>query len=251
DKEVVKLIDLGIARLEDKDGAIQSLTQSGSHIGSPYYISPELCHGGETDNRSDIYSFGCVMYEVLSGAPPFRSESTLKTLEMHLKEEPASLGLKGVPEALDRMVLKCLAKKKEERFSDCIQILEELDRISGKDESKRKSGKRKVRRKTTFIITAQSILIVILPLFTYLFLKTQDENKDKSANTDKHSNRNKTLAKFEERFAATAEGSMLSRLTGPLILPSKMMPHPKRSAPSPRCNATCCSPSKTGSESIA
>ncbi|HMP50959.1 MAG TPA: serine/threonine-protein kinase, partial [Candidatus Melainabacteria bacterium] len=145
DKEVVKLIDLGIARLEDKDGAIQSLTQSGSHIGSPYYISPELCHGGETDNRSDIYSFGCVMYEVLSGAPPFRSESTLKTLEMHLKEEPASLGLKGVPEALDRMVLKCLAKKKEERFSDCIQILEELDRISGKDESKRKSGKRKVR----------------------------------------------------------------------------------------------------------
>lgn len=216
DKEVVKLIDLGIARLEDKDGAIQSLTQSGSHIGSPYYISPELCHGGETDNRSDIYSFGCVMYEVLSGAPPFRSESTLKTLEMHLKEEPASLGLKGVPEELDRMILKCLAKKKEDRFSDCIQILEELDRISGKDESKRKSGKRKVRRKTTFIITAQSILIVILPLFTYLFLKAQDDNKDKRTNTDKHSNRNKALSKFEERFAATTEGSMLSRLTIPI-----------------------------------
>ncbi|MEZ4544667.1 MAG: serine/threonine-protein kinase [Cyanobacteriota/Melainabacteria group bacterium] len=216
DKEVVKLIDLGIARLEDKDGAIQSLTQSGSHIGSPYYISPELCHGGETDNRSDIYSFGCVMYEVLSGAPPFRSESTLKTLEMHLKEEPASLASKGIPDALDRMILKCLAKEKEDRYSDCKQILEELDRISGKGESTKSGSRRKVRRKTTFIIAAQSVLIVILPVFTYLILKNQDDNNDKHNSKSNSKSRNKSLDKFEERFAATAEGSMLSRLTIPI-----------------------------------
>lgn len=216
DKEVVKLIDLGIARLEDKDGAIQSLTQSGSHIGSPYYISPELCHGGETDNRSDIYSFGCVMYEVLSGAPPFRSESTLKTLEMHLKEEPASLASKGLPDALDKMILKCLAKEKEDRYSDCKQILEELDRISGKGESAKSGSRRKARRKTTFIIAAQSVLIVILPVFTYLILKNQDDNNDKRNSKSSSKSRNIGLDKFEERFAATTEGSMLSRLTIPI-----------------------------------
>lgn len=126
-KEVVKLIDLGIARQEDKDGAIQSLTQSGQHIGSPYYISPELCHGGKIDNRSDIYSFGCVMYEVLSGNPPFRSESIMKTLEMHLNSEPASLSATGVPEALDKLVKKCLSKSPEDRYENCKEILTALD----------------------------------------------------------------------------------------------------------------------------
>jgi serine/threonine protein kinase len=85
----VKLIDFGIARLTDAAGASMStLTSTGTIIGSLPYTSPEQCTGRPPDARSDIYSMGCLMYEVLTGAPPFTSDNANTLLMQHVQEKP-------------------------------------------------------------------------------------------------------------------------------------------------------------------
>lgn len=115
ERDVVKILDFGIAKMignDDKDS--QRLTREGEVFGSPLYMSPEQCTGGVVDARSDIYSLGCVMYEVLTGGPPHIGANTLETLNKHVSE-PA-LSLRGIapdlviPELIDAVVMKALAK---------------------------------------------------------------------------------------------------------------------------------------------
>lgn len=119
----VKILDFGIAKLTQSDSDhIQALTQTGEIFGSPIYMSPEQCSGGRIDHRSDIYSLGCVLFEALTGTPPFVGESALSTMMMHqdgstptLKE--ASLGTHYDP-ALEQVVGTMLAKNPDERYQD-------------------------------------------------------------------------------------------------------------------------------------
>jgi serine/threonine-protein kinase len=86
----VKLADFGIAKMitgsESRD-----LTQTGDFLGSPYYASPEQAQGDEVDARSDIYSLGCVMFEALTGQPPFVGPSAVKVILQHINDLPPSL----------------------------------------------------------------------------------------------------------------------------------------------------------------
>ncbi|MBC7997867.1 MAG: serine/threonine protein kinase, partial [Leptolyngbya sp.] len=92
DPFVPKIVDFGIAKLTDaEDGTAVNLTQTGEIFGTPLYMSPEQCYGKKLDHRSDIYSLGCVLYEALTGAPPFTGESVLAVMLRHQSEEPASL----------------------------------------------------------------------------------------------------------------------------------------------------------------
>jgi serine/threonine protein kinase len=131
---VPKVVDFGIAKLElDNDTEGSPLTKTGEVFGTPLYMSPEQCSGTRVDNRSDIYSLGCVLFETLTGCPPFTADTALETMMLHkisdapeLKE--ASLGL-SFPPALDSVIRKLLAKERENRYQNCREAASDLNAV--------------------------------------------------------------------------------------------------------------------------
>lgn len=119
----VKILDFGIAKFTQSDsGESQALTKTGEIFGSPLYMSPEQCSGGKVDHRADVYSLGCVIFETLTGTPPFIGETALSTMMKHqsapvpsLKE--ASLG-GDFPKDLERIVQAMLAKNPNDRYQN-------------------------------------------------------------------------------------------------------------------------------------
>lgn len=114
------LVDFGIAKVLTPGGeGIQQLTQTGEVFGSPLYMSPEQCSGAQVDQRTDIYSFGCVMYEALSGAVPHSGESVFETINKHVNDLPAPLSAPQISEEarkqLEVLLFRSLAKAPEDR----------------------------------------------------------------------------------------------------------------------------------------
>lgn len=123
----VKIVDFGLAQT-DFTPPDQRLTQLGQVFGSPLYMSPEQCQGQTVDTRSDIYSFGCVMYEVLKGAPPFYGKSPLETMNMHVHLKPPTLSQASTH--LAHLIGRCLSKDPAERFSTLQEISSQLRSIA-------------------------------------------------------------------------------------------------------------------------
>ncbi len=127
----VKVVDFGIAKLvESEKGENQTLTKTGEIFGSPVYMSPEQCKGDAIDRRSDIYSLGCVMFECLTGSPPFFGDSAMSTMLKRLSEAPVSLkeGSLGreFPPALERIVRKMLEVDPNDRYQDMKSVAVDL-----------------------------------------------------------------------------------------------------------------------------
>ncbi|MBY0552413.1 MAG: protein kinase [Candidatus Obscuribacterales bacterium] len=123
DASVVKVTDFGLAKSLEPDHS--SLTATGETIGTPAYMSPEQCTGGTLDVRSDIYSFGCVMYETLTGKKVADGASALEILHKQLNQTPRSFaeqGCKTVPDDLEKIVRRCLAKDPELRFQTMSEL---------------------------------------------------------------------------------------------------------------------------------
>ncbi len=131
----VKIVDFGIAKFaQHDDGEIQALTRTGEVFGSPLYMSPEQCAGERVDHRADTYSLGCVLFEALSGTPPFVGDSVISTMMQHttarapsLKE--ASLGVE-FPAELEIIVAKMLAKSPENRYQNLGAVAHALGALS-------------------------------------------------------------------------------------------------------------------------
>lgn len=127
----VKLLDFGIAKCNAcHDEKPAQLTQPGFVFGSPLYMSPEQCKGQEVDQRSDIYSLGCMYYEMLKGEPPFKGESAVHTFAMHLYEKPVDLpiglGDSFVSQELNDIILRCLEKDRDDRWRSVSQLKQAL-----------------------------------------------------------------------------------------------------------------------------
>jgi len=129
--ELVKMLDFGIAKvLAPLDEMPANLTQTGELFGSPVYMSPEQCTGARVDQRSDIYSLGCVMYEVLSGQKPFIGENPVQTILKHLREEAAPLPKHlDIPDGLSTIVMNALAKDPAERYQNMQELIDDLQRL--------------------------------------------------------------------------------------------------------------------------
>jgi len=148
----VKLIDFGIATAlyqedeEDEDfPASQVLTPAGEVIGSPQHMSPEACAGDNVDERSEIYSLGCILYEMLVGKPPILGKNALDTLRMQASVEPRPIN-KVLPkgegiEQLSQIVSKCLEKEPEQRFQTIDEFKEELGSVFEKAKKKKQQAR--------------------------------------------------------------------------------------------------------------
>jgi serine/threonine protein kinase len=138
--DYVKIVDFGIAKILPSAGeTMKQLTQTGELIGSPYYMSPEQCRGEELDARSDIYSLGCVMYEVLSGKTPFDGSNPVKIILQHLNGLPKPFdSFLSVGADLEEVIMTCLRKSPSDRYQSVHEIMIDLDRI--------RSGQKPMRR---------------------------------------------------------------------------------------------------------
>jgi serine/threonine protein kinase len=119
------LMDFGIARFMTEN---TMLTASGDVLGTADYISPEQIHGiSDLDHRADIYSFGVMIYQILTGKKPFERNNTRAMIRSHLEEPPPDpRNLVPIPEAAAKAIMKAMAKKPEERFASVGEFVAEL-----------------------------------------------------------------------------------------------------------------------------
>jgi serine/threonine protein kinase len=129
-KEEIKLMDFGIARLRDA-GTATHLTQTGMIIGTPAYIAPEQIEGAEVSEQTDIYAFGIVLYEMLSGTVPFKAPTPSAVLIKHLQELPQPLRSlrREVPNSVEQIIMQALAKKPEKRQRNMVEIFLGLKQV--------------------------------------------------------------------------------------------------------------------------
>ncbi len=154
-----KILDFGLAKLAPDYGLvtlaqaanvpngtaaktnIQTTTQTttpGSPMGTVAYMSPEQARGELVDHRTDLFSFGVVLYEMLGGKQPFRGDSITAIIEAIEKEDPPPLP-RAVPAALDRIVRRCLEKDRDQRFQSAAELLRDLRQLTGPPRRTRKS----------------------------------------------------------------------------------------------------------------
>jgi len=134
-RECVKLLDFGIAKLGD-DAPVQGrkLTQAGMLLGTPGYMSPEQAAGQKADLRSDLYSCGVILYEMLAGRRPFEADSSVEILAMHISATPKPLreitADASIPAAVENLIMRALAKRPADRFQSARDLREALDRAA-------------------------------------------------------------------------------------------------------------------------
>ena len=170
----VKVADFGIARALGA-GVEQGLTQTGAVMGTATYFSPEQAQGVSTDQRSDIYSLGIVMYEMLSGVPPFTGENAVAIAykQVHEHAMPLDQRLASVPSEVAAVVAKCMEKSPDDRYSSAEEVRDELRRFVEGMPVLAVSAKKEVERTTqvlpqtdvnaTTVISAQDAATELLP----------------------------------------------------------------------------------------
>jgi Tol biopolymer transport system component len=132
----IKILDFGIAKLTRpsdeaaSETGLATETEIGSVVGTASYMSPEQVRGEAVDPRSDIFSFGAVFYEMLSGRPAFTRASAPETMTAVLKEDPPALTAKDISPALARIVARCLEKSREMRFQSARDLAFGLEMLS-------------------------------------------------------------------------------------------------------------------------
>jgi eukaryotic-like serine/threonine-protein kinase len=197
----VKLVDFGLARVQ----ASTTITQSGAVMGSPGYIAPEVIDGKLADKRTDVFSFGVVFYEMLTGSRPFGPadafESFVRVIYRIMQEDPQppSAIKVEIPPGIDAVVLQTLAKDPEMRFQDASELREALDRASGgipREGTPADSGRASPRSKAAFDDVQETGLPDTAPLTRFDVAETADG--DQATKTE--------ILAFEEDLIAEKTG---------------------------------------------
>jgi len=127
DEGRVKVTDFGIARA----GSASTMTEAGSILGTVQYLSPEQAQGGQVEASSDLYSLGVVLYEMATGVLPFTGDNPVTIAMKHVSEAPVPprVLVPAVPENLERVIMRALAKRPEQRYITAQAFLEDLERV--------------------------------------------------------------------------------------------------------------------------
>lgn len=130
-KGEVKVADFGLARLVRRADADVNLTQVGTTMGTPLYMSPEQISGSELDHRSDIYSFGVTCYHLFAGRPPFMADNSMGLALKHMNQKPRPLSdyRADLPIALCQVIHKMMAKEVDSRYTDAKTLLKDIRQI--------------------------------------------------------------------------------------------------------------------------
>jgi Tol biopolymer transport system component len=172
---LVKVLDFGLAKLTEpsapgEDEATRTLkpaTEEGAIVGTVSYMSPEQAEGRKIDARSDIFSFGALLYEMVTGRRAFQGDSRLSTLTAILREEPKPAGqiVEGLPPELERIIARCLRKSSERRFQampDLKVALEELKQESDSGTLGAATGpQRRHRRRLAWTVALLAVVSVV------------------------------------------------------------------------------------------
>lgn len=130
--EFVKVLDFGIAKVKEPDGNQAKLTQAGIVYGTPEYLSPEQAQAKELDGRSDLYSMGIILYELITGTVPFQSKTAVTILAAHVYDAPAPPSQKTrrpVHPKMERAIMKALHKDPTKRYQTAMAFLEDLENL--------------------------------------------------------------------------------------------------------------------------
>jgi len=174
----VCIIDFGISLSTDS----QRLTNPGLTMGTPEYMSPEQCQNKNVTLQSDIYSFGIVFYEMLTGDPPFLGGAPIAILNKQLHEAPKSLRKKNdeVSEELEDIIFKCLEKKTDERYKRFAFVIEDLKTIMNgpttQEAPKPLMGRLSKAERVIFLILCIVLPLLLVMMILLLSFKKTPEN---------------------------------------------------------------------------
>ena len=210
--DFVKVLDFGLSRLIQADeSAAQRLTRTGELIGTPQYMSPEQCTGEPIDARSDIYALGCIMYECVSGRPPFNPDNPLALLYKHRHEWPERLtkieSCSASPE-LELVVFEMSQKDPAERFQSAQELCNALRLLSSGNSDQIKLGdvsfgtKQKKRSPAGIIVTS---LILLLVIAGTVFFKTRSAQMQKDLSDNGSTNK-----RAAERLTGSPERQLVA-----------------------------------------
>ncbi|MCF8413168.1 MAG: protein kinase [Melioribacteraceae bacterium] len=167
-----KIMDFGISKSLFEKG----VTQTGAKVGTVYYMSPEQIKGIDITHRSDVYSLGCTMYEMLVGKPPFYGENDYDIMDAHLKKEPPKISemIPGTPKIIDDIITKSMNKDPEKRYVHCSEFqsaLREVDNyisnISTTAAKKKENNKKRVKTNSTIGFMVFLAVVISLSWFVY------------------------------------------------------------------------------------
>ena len=183
----IKILDFGLAKLAQKatgaasDGATMtsSHTAMGVVMGTASYMAPEQVRGEAADPRTDIFGFGAVLYEMVSGKRAFRRDTTAETMTAVLKEDPPELTETGhpVPPTLDRIVRRCLEKNPEQRFQSAKDLSFALSALSGTDSSAAARILQSRRRLPAWSWAAAALIAIFVATAWFISHHAQPEQK--------------------------------------------------------------------------
>jgi len=175
DKNRAILTDFGIVCSNDNS----HLTQTGTILGTPEYMSPEQARGGRVDKRSDIYSLGVVLYECLTGSVPFKSPTILDTIHKIVYESPTPPRAirKEIPIEIENAVLRCLAKDPSKRYQSCKDLSTALKQGELNQTLFKKRNKLFSKKNQTKLLSKFGIIAIIIALFILLGIFLNQNNE--------------------------------------------------------------------------
>lgn len=183
DRNQAKIMDFGLARMTG--GTL--LTQEGTAMGTIAYMSPEQARGDEVDHRTDIWSLGVVLYEMLTGQLPFQGENKQSVIYSIMRENPKPVTefQVGIPASIEQVVNKALEKNQDNRYSQIDELIDDLKSISAgivPEEIKARLRKAKLRkRKRAFLYGGAASLIIIAVVLAVTLFNGRAETTDSIA----------------------------------------------------------------------